>query len=177
MARLVKHKNHKILHFFAKRAGNGIEVVSNRRVKIHHIPGLSGHNQFLHVITGAWPEHAAAWRHRHNRNGVGAPIGQQICALNRIHGHIKGRPVAAPKLFAIVKHGGVVFLALANHDFSVKVHAAETNAHGIHGRAVAGFLVAASKPARRGQGRSLRYAYYIQGQISFRRFCHDMLPL
>ena len=171
---LVQHEDHQVLHVLAQGAGHVAQVDVHRGVQIDHIAGLAGHHQLLHVIAGAGVEHAAARRHGHRGDGIGTAIGQQAGAFHRVHGHVQLRAVAHADLFTVVQHGGVVLFAFTDDHDAVHMQGGKTVAHGVHGGAVTGLLVAAAQPAGRRKRGGFRDANDVKSQVFLWCFRHGL---
>ena len=66
-------------------------------------------------------QHAAAGGERHHGQGVGHRLGGERGALQRVERDIDAGAFAGADLFADVEHGGLVPLALADHDDSPSI--------------------------------------------------------
>ena len=78
-------------------------------------------------------------------------------------------PLPVADLLAVVEHGRLVLLALADDDDALHAHRADQRAHGVDRRAVAAVLVAAAHPAAGGHGGRLGHPDQLEGQVAVGR--------
>src|ERR671911_469565 len=128
--------------------------------------GVPADSQLLHVDARAGVEHGAPLGQGDHGDGVGEALGGQGGAVDRVDGDVDlGRAAAADPL-AVVEHGGVVLLALADHHHPVHGDLAQHRAHGVHGRLVDLLLVAAAQVPGPADGRRLGRADQLERQVA-----------
>jgi hypothetical protein len=101
----------------------------------------------VHVERRAREEHRPALGDRDDGDGVRPARGGQVRPLDRVDGDVDRGPVAAADSLAVVEHGRLVLLALADDDDAVHRHGVENEAHRVDGGAVGALLLAAADPA------------------------------
>ena len=175
MAWSVEHHHRDVLNAFVHRASNNGQHFRNRHLDVKRIAA------FFHVIDDARTvsqlRHVKRWhipqcdldsflraRRCDATDGVGRALGDVGCAVDWIDGDVKLRRTGNPcsKLFTFENTGCFVLDSFANDDFAADVHEIEHAAHGVAGRCVGGFLVAAPEPSERIQGSGFRRAHKIQ---------------
>ena len=146
--------------------GDQAEVQGQRGLEVDRVGRLRADHQLLHVDARPRVEHGAAVREGHHRDGVGHALGGQGRPVDRVDGDVDLGQAAVADLLAVVEHGGVVLLALADHHHPGHRDRAEHVAHGVHGRLVDRLLVAEAHLAGRGHGGRLRDPDELEGQVA-----------
>ena len=100
--------------------------------------------------------------------GPAAPQRREVGAVDGVDGDVGGRRRAVADALAVVEHGRVVLLALADHDDTVHGHGLQHHPHGLDGGAVGPLLVAAAHPPARGHGRGLGDTDELHGEVAVR---------
>jgi hypothetical protein len=145
-------------------AGEVAEVFGRRRVEIDHALRQSGADgDFLHVDVGG-VEEAALVGEGDDGHAVGRALGDDFGAFEGVDGDIHLGSALAD-LLADIEHGGFVHLAFADDDGAGDGDAVEGMAHGFHGGAVGGVLVAAAGPSGGGDGGGLGDADEFEGEV------------
>ena len=110
----------------AERLGQGLEVLGGRLVDVDRAPAPGPDGDLLHVDAGPGVEHGAPLGDGDDRQRPAAAEGGGRGAVDGVDGDVGlGRRAVADPL-AVVEHGGVVLLALADdHD---AVHATPSGA-------------------------------------------------
>ncbi len=122
--------------------------------------------QLLHVDARPRVEHGAPLGQGDHRDRVGEALGGQGGPVDRVDGDVDlGRAAAADPL-AVVEHGGVVLLALADHHHPVHGDLAEHRAHGVDRRLVDRLLVAAAQVPGPSDGRGLGRANQLESEVA-----------
>ena len=117
-------------------------------------------DEFLHVEDPGGIEHRASGGEGDHAHRAGQAQGREGRAVERVDRDVAVGPVTTAEPFAVGEHGGVVLLALTDHDGSAKRGGQEHGPHGRDGRLVGGDFVAAAHPGQRGDcGRFGRRAY------------------
>ncbi len=146
--------------------GYGGQVVGHRCVNIDHADRFGADHQLVHVERRTGIEKRAARGDGDDGDGVGQPLGQQVRPLDRIDGDIDLWAAAVADDLAVIEHGGLVLLPLADDDDAVHAHRAEQQPQRVDGRAVPFFFLPAADPARRRQSGRLGGPHQFQRQIS-----------
>ena len=124
----------------------------------------AAHRDLVHVDVGGMEEIAALGQ-RHGGDGVGAALGGQRGALQRIDGDVH-LGTAGADLLADEQHRGFVHLTLANDDGARDLDGIEPLAHGLDRRAIGVVLMAPADPLRGGERRGLGHADQFQGEVA-----------
>ena len=119
----------------------------------------------VHVDVGR-VEEAAVLGHRDDRQRVGAALGGDRRAFQRIERDVDLRALPGADLLADIEHRRLVALALADHHGAVDRQAVERLAHRVDRGLVGRLLVAAPHQPRGGQRRRLGDAHRFQRQIA-----------
>src|SRR4029453_3870745 len=95
--------------------GHQAQVEGQGGLEVDRVGRLRPDHQLLHVDTRPRVEHGAPVGKGHHRDRVGHALGGQGGAVDRVDGHVDLGRGAVADLLAVVEHGGVVLLALADH--------------------------------------------------------------
>ena len=120
----------------------------------------------LHVDAGAGVEHRALGRDGDDGQGVAPAERGQRGAVDGVDGHVGERRLAVADPLAVVEHGRLVLLALADDDDPVHRHALQHDAHRLDRGAVGALLVATTHPARGGHRRRLGHPDELEGEVA-----------
>jgi hypothetical protein len=164
--RAVEHDDHDVAHVDALALGDEPDGLAQRPVEVEHVGDLRPAGHLLHVDARAGVEHRALLRQRDDRQRVRHALGGQRRALERVDGDVDGGRRAVADLLAVVEHGRLVLLALADDDDAVHLHGVEDQPHRVDGGAVGGVLVAHADPARGGQGGRLGDADELEREVA-----------
>src|SRR5919106_5634428 len=146
--------------------GDAAQVVLDRGLEVDHGGGVAAHGQLLHVDARARVEHGAPLGQGHHRDRVGQALGGQGGAVDRVDGDVDlGRGAAADPP-AVIEHGRVVLLALADHHHPVHGDRAQDRPHGVDRGLVDRLLVAAAEMARPPDGRRLGGPDQLEGEVA-----------
>ena len=157
MARPVEHAGDDLVRLDALGGGDRPDILAGRFAQVDRAFGIAGADRQLFHIRIGRVQQAAAVGNRQHRERVGAGIGGQRRALERIERDVDLGAVflAAADLLADVEHRRFVALALADHHRAGQRQLVERRAHRLDRRSVGGIIVAAPDPFRRGDGRGL----------------------
>ena len=136
-----------VLRRAALGPGHGGDVVRGRCLDVHHVRrGRAGH-QLGHVEHRGRVVHRPAGADRDHGDRVRHAVGGQAGAVDRVHRDVAQRPAAVADLLAVVEHGRVVLLALADDHHAVHRHGVDEGPHRVHRGPVRAVLVAPADPA------------------------------
>ena len=122
MTRAVQHDGGQVIDILAHGFGYNSKVLRHGRFEVDLAFGLRPDGDFVHINEWTWVEHGTAWRNRNGGNRVGATEGQRTRAIDRVDSHIHFGRFAVANVFAVVKHGCVILLTLADHDHAVHIN-------------------------------------------------------
>ena len=171
VSRAVEQHDHQVADEHAalvrdRRRTSSIGSSSERRSAMS---GAAGH--LLHVDARARVEHRALLGDRDDRERVRHAAGDERRPLERIDGHVDARARAVADVLAVVEHGRLVLLALADHDDAVHRDGVEHVAHRVDGRLIRGDLVAGAHEAGGGERGGLGDAYELEGEVAIGHRC------
>jgi hypothetical protein len=162
-----------VTHGLAEGLGHGLEVLGRRAADVDGSGRVGSDGDLLHVDARARVEHGAPLAHGDDGEGVAPAEGGERRAVDGVDGDVGlGRSAVTDEL-AVVEHGRLVLLALADDHDAVHRHGLQDDAHGVDGRPVRPLLVTAAHPARRGQGRRFGDAHQLHREVPVGRlpFC------
>jgi hypothetical protein len=146
VARPVEHARHDLARGDALGGSERMDVVGHRIAQIEQPRRVSRPDrQLVHVGVGGVQE-PALFRDRQHRERVGAGLGGDRCAFERVERDIdlgSGADGAAD-LLADIQHRRFVALALADDDGAVEVELVQRVAHRLDRSGIGGMLVAAA---------------------------------
>src|SRR3979411_2280338 len=85
----------------------------------------------LHIERRTGEEHRPALGDRDHRDRIRLTERSETRALQRIDSDVDFRALTAPDLLAVVEHGCVILLTLADHDDTAHAHRVEHDPHRI----------------------------------------------
>jgi len=158
-------------------AGNSVQVDGYGSVQVYFAGRFRPDDDFVHVKGRAGLPHCAAGGSANNGNGIRFATSQQVCAFDGVYSNVHTGAAACAYLFAIEKHGSMVFLPFANDDDASHVDGSQQQAEGVYGCLVAKFFLATSHPAGSGQSGRFCSPHQFQPQIPLRRRFHGFASL
>ena len=135
--------------------GEARDIVGRRAVEVDHAFGIArADRDLVHVDVGRI-EQAALLGDGQHRERVGAGLGGDRRAFERVERDVDARAAALRRadLFADEQHRRLVALAFADDDGAVHRQLVERRAHRLDRGGVGGLLVAAADQVRRGDRR------------------------
>ncbi len=166
MARPVENADDEIGDLGMFRLGERREVFCRRRVEIDDALGQAGADRDLFHIDVGCVEEAAGLGHGDDGERVGAALGGDRGALERVERDVDARPVSRADLLADEQHRRLVALALADDDGALDGERVEGVSHGVDGGLVGRLLVAATHQARGGERSCLGDAHRLEGEVA-----------
>ena len=143
-----------------------LQILSRRRVEIDDTVGQPAADRDLIHIHVRRVEKAAIIGHRQDGERVGAALGGDRRAFERVERDVDFRPLPRPDRLADIQHRRLVALALADHDRAVDRQAVQRLPHRIDGGLVGGLLVAPPHQPRSRQRRQLGDANRFEREIA-----------
>ena len=168
MARTLEHAHGDLVDGLVQRLRDELDVLLDRQAEVHVLRRLGPHHHLLHVEHGRRVVHAALLGDREDGQGVVVAERGQAGAVDRVDRDVDGGARAGSDLLAVVEHGRLVLLALADHHDARHLDGGDELAHRVDRGAVAPVLVAPSDPAAGRQGGGLGHADQFHGEISIR---------
>ena len=166
VTRAIEHDDHDVANVDALALGHQADRLAEGPVEVEQVGDLGAAGELLHVDDGPGVEHRAAGRQRDHGERAGHPERAQPGALERVDGDVDlGRRAVADAL-AVVEHGRLVLLPLADHDDAVHAHALEHHAHRVDRRLVGRLLVAHTGEPSRRERRVLGDAHELEGEVA-----------
>ena len=147
----VEHDHHEVADADPLLLGHQLERLADRPVQVEQVRQVARCGHLQHVDAGPGVEHRAALGESDRGNRVRKTLGAQLGSLERIDGDVDLGRRSVADVLAVVEHGRLVLLALADHDHAVHGHGVEQHPHRVHRRAVGALLVAAPDPAGAGK--------------------------
>ena len=169
--RAVEDHDHQVADGDAALVGDPPQHVLHRILEREEVGDVGAAGHLLHVHARARVEHRALLGDRDDRERVRHAAGDERRALERIDRDVDARAGAVADVLAVVEHGRLVLLALADHDDAVHRDGVEHGAHGVDGRLVGGDLVAGARPARGGERGGLGHTYELEGEVAIGHRC------
>jgi hypothetical protein len=178
MARPVEDADDEIGDFRLFGPRQVLQILARRLVEIDNaVRQAAADGDLVHVDVGS-VEKAAIIGHRQDGQRVGAPLGGDRRALQRVERDVDLRSLAGPDLLADEQHRRLVALAFADHHRAVDRQAVQRLAHRVDRRLVGRLLVAPPHQPRGRQGRRLGDANRFEREIAIhpRIIGHGSLP-
>ena len=143
-----------------------MQVLLDGQAQVHEFGGLGTGDQLLHVEHGGGVEHGAAVCHGDHGEGVVHAERGQAGAVDGINRDVEGGAGAVADVLAVVQHGGLVLLALADDHGTVEVDGGEAVAHGVDSCAVRKILFARANPGTGCDGCGFGSAHQFHCQVT-----------
>src|SRR5690625_3134131 len=162
----LEHAHGDLLDRLVQRLGDQLDVLFDRQAQVHVLRGGRTHHHLLHVEHGRRVVHAAALGDGEHRQRVVVAEGGQPGAVDRIDRDVDVGPGAVTDALAVEQHGGLVLLALADHDGAVHPDGVHEGAHRIDGGPVSLVLVAEPHPATSGDRGGFGHPHQFEGEVA-----------
>ena len=162
----VQHDAGDLADGFLQRTSDGVDVDGRRSRDVHVSHRGGPDDELVHVERGPRVEQRAALGDGDDGDGAVATAGDEGGAVDGVDGDLRDGLDAGADELAVVEHGRVVLLALADDDAAGEVDVHERLAHGSHRGAVGGYLVALAEPSRGGDRGGLGDADHLEGEVA-----------